>query len=78
MNIMTTSESDMKLIGILENIKVSMSKLNIKVPPPEVFSNDRYESIEDFLVMFVRYCRSEYGDNQLSWLAPGPSILLVW
>ena len=75
MNIMTTTESDIKLIAILENIKVSMSKLNIKVPLPEVFSNDRYGSIENFLVMFERYCISEYGDNQLSWLQALPSFL---
>ena len=75
MNIMNTSESDMKLIGILENIKVAMSELNIRVPPPEVFSSDRYGTIENFVCIFERYCLSVYGDRQLSWLQVLPSFL---
>ena len=72
---MSTSESDRKVISILENLECGINKLNVKVPPPEVFSSVRYGSIEGFLVIFERYCSSVYGDDQLSWLQVLPSYL---
>ena len=75
MNIMTTSESDRKVISILENLECGISKLHVKVPPPVVFSSDIYGTIENFLSIFERYCQSVYGNNQCSWLQSLPSFL---
>ena len=75
MNIMTTSESDRKVISILENLECGISKLHVKVPPPVVFSSDIYGTIENFLSIFERYCQSVYGNNQCSWLQVLPSFL---
>ena len=44
------------------------------VPPPYVF-NGSQGYIEDFIFLFERYCLSEYGEDQLSWLQVLPLFL---
>ena len=44
------------------------------VPLPYVF-NGSQGYIEDFIFLFERYCLSEYGEDQLSWLQVLPSFL---
>ena len=44
------------------------------IPPPNIFSSS-HGSIDDFLVLFERYCVSIYGEDRLSWLQVLPSYL---